>query len=57
LRRIADGRSTNEIALDLQISSGTVRTHVRNAFLKMNVHHRAEAIKVARDAGLFDASA
>ncbi|MCX6018563.1 MAG: LuxR C-terminal-related transcriptional regulator, partial [Chloroflexi bacterium] len=56
LRRIADGRNTDEIALDMQITPGTVRSHVRNAFLKMNVHHRAEAIKVARDAGLFDAS-
>ena len=57
LRRIADGCNTDEIALDMQITPGTVRSHVRNAFLKMNVHHRAEAIKVARDAGLFDASA
>ena len=56
LRRIADGRNTDEIALDMQITPGTVRSHVRNAFLKMNVHHRTEAIKVARDAGLFDAS-
>ena len=52
LNRLADGRGTSEIADDIQISLGTVRTHLRNAFSKMNVHHRAEAIKTARDVGI-----
>jgi LuxR family maltose regulon positive regulatory protein len=56
LRRLADGRSTKEIAADLTISVATVRTHLRNIFTKMNVHQRSDAINVARTAGLLDAA-
>jgi LuxR family maltose regulon positive regulatory protein len=56
LRRLADGRSTDEIAADLTISVATVRTHLRNIFTKMNVHQRSDAINVARTAGLLDAA-
>lgn len=56
LRRLADGRSTDEIAADLTISVATVRTHLRNIYAKMNVHQRSDAISVARTAGILDAA-
>ena len=34
------------------ISVNTVRTHVQNIYRKMHVHDRAEAIQVAKAAGL-----
>ena len=54
LQKIAGGKSTKVIAVEISVTSSTLRTHVRNAFSKMNVHRRSEAIKAARDAGLLD---
>jgi PAS domain S-box-containing protein len=43
---IALGRETNEIAEELHISPETVRTHVRNAMAKLDVHTRAQLVAV-----------
>ena len=43
---IAMGRETSEIGKELHISPETVRTHVRNAMGKLNVHTRAELVAV-----------
>lgn len=43
---IALGRETNDIAAELHISAETVRTHVRNAMGKLDVHTRAELVAV-----------
>ncbi len=43
---IALGRQTNEIAADLHISPETVRSHVRNAMSKLDVHTRAQLVAV-----------
>lgn len=52
LARIGAGRSNTEIAEELVISMATVKTHVRHIFAKLDVRDRAQAVVVARDAGL-----
>jgi DNA-binding NarL/FixJ family response regulator len=47
LGRLAEGRSIEEIATELVLSTETIRTHVRNAMGKMGAHTRAHAIVVA----------
>jgi PAS domain S-box-containing protein len=43
---IAMGLDTGDIAGELHISPETVRTHVRNAMAKLNVHTRAQLVAV-----------
>jgi PAS domain S-box-containing protein len=43
---IALGHDTKEIAADLHISPETVRSHVRNAMSKLDVHTRAQLVAV-----------
>jgi DNA-binding NarL/FixJ family response regulator len=52
LGRIAEGLENNEIARELGLSVKTVRNHASNIFAKLQVAHRAQAIIVAREAGL-----
>lgn len=52
LTLIAEGRDNTEIARQLVLSAKTVRNHVSNIFAKLQVAHRAQAIVMARDAGL-----
>jgi DNA-binding NarL/FixJ family response regulator len=52
LCRIAAGHENNEIARELSISIKTVRNHASNIFTKLQVAHRAQAIVMAREAGL-----
>ena len=49
---IAEGKENAEIARQLTLSVKTVRNHASNIFAKLQVAHRAQAIVVARDAGL-----
>ena len=49
---IGAGRSNTEIAEQLVISMATVKTHVRHIFAKLDLRDRAQAVVVARDAGL-----
>ena len=49
---IARGLSNTEIAQQLYVSQKTVRNHVSNIFLKLQVADRARAIVRAREAGL-----
>jgi len=43
---IAMGRDTAEIAAELHVSPETVRSHVRNAMSKLDVHTRAQLVAV-----------
>ena len=43
---IALGRDTSEIAAELHVSPETVRSHVRNAMAKLDVHTRAQLVAV-----------
>jgi DNA-binding NarL/FixJ family response regulator len=52
LGRIAEGMDNAEIARDLGLSVKTVRNHASNIFAKLHVAHRAQAIVVAREAGI-----
>jgi LuxR family transcriptional regulator, maltose regulon positive regulatory protein len=42
-----------DIAREMLIAPSTLRTHVRNIYLKLDVHGRFEALQRARDLGLF----
>ncbi len=52
LELIAQARSNAEIAATLFLSQKTVRNHVSNIFMKLHVADRAQAIVLAREAGL-----
>ena len=52
LRLIASGRSNREIASDLYISLGTVKTHINNTYRKLGAHSRTRALTRARDLNL-----
>ena len=52
LALIAAGRENSEIAKQLDLSTKTVRNHSSNIFMKLHVAHRAQAIVLAREAGL-----
>lgn len=54
LQRIAQGKGTKEIARDLGISSGTVRSHILRIFSKLDVASRMEAVMKALRDGLLD---
>jgi DNA-binding NarL/FixJ family response regulator len=57
LQLIASGMNNSAIANKLFLSQKTVRNHVSNIFMKMQVADRAEAIVRARRAGLGDPGA
>jgi DNA-binding NarL/FixJ family response regulator len=52
LALIAAGRENSEIAKQFGLSTKTVRNHSSNIFMKLQVAHRAQAIVLAREAGL-----
>jgi DNA-binding NarL/FixJ family response regulator len=49
---IGRGLSNAEIGAELFISMATVKTHVRHVFAKLDLRDRAQAVVLARDAGL-----
>lgn len=46
---MCEGRSTDDIAAELVLSTETVRSHVKNILRKLQVNSRREAIQVARN--------
>jgi DNA-binding NarL/FixJ family response regulator len=52
LQRIAGGKSNKEIGAELFISEGTVKTHVKSIFSRLDVVSRAEAVARATRRGL-----
>lgn len=47
-----EGRTSAQIADGLNLSANTVRTHAKSIFTKLRVHHRLEAVRAARAAGM-----
>jgi two-component system, NarL family, nitrate/nitrite response regulator NarL len=52
LRRIAAGQSTERMASEMDITTGTLRTYVRNALGKLGAHSRLEAAALVSRDGL-----
>jgi DNA-binding NarL/FixJ family response regulator len=52
LALIGTGRSNAEIAADLVLGEGTVKTHVNHVFAKLQLRDRAAAVVFAFDSGL-----
>jgi DNA-binding CsgD family transcriptional regulator len=57
LQALAEGKSTNQIASELFLSSTTVRNHIANLLSALGVHTRLQAVVVASRAGLIDIEA
>jgi DNA-binding NarL/FixJ family response regulator len=49
LEEIARGKNRRVIAGELFIDSETVKSHVKNIYSKLNVHSRADAIRLAKE--------
>ena len=54
LRLMARGASNHEIAEQLVITVGTVKSHINHIFVKLDAHNRTEAVARARGLGLID---
>ena len=52
LQRMAVGKSNKEIGAELSISEGTVKTHIKSIFNKLDVVSRTEAVATANRRGL-----
>jgi two-component system NarL family response regulator len=52
LQRLAAGKSNKEIGAELFISEGTVKSHVKSIFTKLDVVSRTEAVATATRRGL-----
>jgi putative nucleotidyltransferase with HDIG domain len=51
LRHLAQGKVYSQIALDLGLTASTVRSHLHNAYTKMQVADRAQAVLRATEMG------
>jgi DNA-binding NarL/FixJ family response regulator len=49
LEKIIDGKSTSEMAAELEISENTVNTHIKAIYATLGVHSRAMVIKKAME--------
>ena len=52
LKLLKEGYAKKEISSELEISYGTVDSHVKNIYKKLHVKSNVQAAKVAEDAGL-----
>ena len=51
LKRLAEGKVYKQIALELNLSTSTVRTHLHNTYGKLGAVDRAQAVLVATERG------
>jgi DNA-binding NarL/FixJ family response regulator len=54
LRRVAGGKSNKVIAAELDISEGTVKTHMKSILPKLDASDRTHAVMIALKRGIFD---
>lgn len=52
LKLIAGGMTNDEIAAELVLSAGTIKTHVNHIFSKLDLRNRTDAVILAFDHGL-----
>ncbi len=53
LRLVEAGCSNQEIATNLVISIATVKRHISNIYIKLNVQNRTQAVSMSKELGLF----
>lgn len=51
LKKLAQGKVYKQIALELALSTSTVRTHLHNTYAKLDTGDRAQAVLLATDRG------
>lgn len=51
LRLFAEGHTVEEVADNLYIGKETVKTHLRNAYVKLGARHRAHAVALCYERG------
>ena len=51
LKRLAEGKVYKQIALELNLSTSTVRTHLHNIYGKLGAVDRAQAVLIATERG------
>ncbi|MGI8729883.1 MAG: HDOD domain-containing protein [Solirubrobacteraceae bacterium] len=51
LKRLADGKVYKQIAVELSLSTSTVRTHLHNVYGKLGAVDRAQAVLIATERG------
>ena len=54
LRRVAAGKSNKQIATELDISEGTVKTHMKSILPKLDASDRTHAVTIALKRGILD---
>jgi DNA-binding NarL/FixJ family response regulator len=54
LRRVAAGKSNKSIAAELDISEGTVKTHMKSILPKLDASDRTHAVMIALKRGILD---
>ena len=52
LQELAEGRSNKEIAVKLNVSPNTIKTHIARLFEKLGAKRRTDAINRARELGI-----
>jgi LuxR family maltose regulon positive regulatory protein len=52
LTLVAAGKSNRQIASELFVSVGTVKTHVNNLYRKLGAHSRTQAVARAKELDL-----
>ena len=54
LRMLAEGLTADEVAGQLHIGAGSVRTYIRRMLEKLGAHNSTHAVSIAWQIGLFD---